>query len=524
VFVRAFALPVLFDFDPSSGLHVGAPKQECQDGLVWNEQAEECQTPLCLLDQVLVRRACVKELQEQTYDVVIKMFMNNTLEVYNNGSDLTQKVYAWLTTNSEVPHMVMDINTTVYASHQWIIGNVSIHDDNEYYTVLISIRFILVFNISQHNHETNAKYYTPLVDHYQAAISSTLKELIMSDLDIQVIRIYSGPRTNRKNEQVLDCIRTFLPNRTFSIVNDSVVRRKTGQVFSPDQFQWDKDGILVCVLSLPIEIEFSLAMSITTGVLTGLWLICLVIRLILQCCVCSFQNHNGRLQFNLCLALACSFSLFLMGPFLVNFQIPCIIFGIAMHWAFLTVFTWMNVISIDLFSVFRAKANFRLASDRSSHIVFPMLYGWLMPGIAVIPAIILDFQPNIPDIHFRPEYGSGLCWITKKYALLIFFVAPMALLMLINSFLFVVTSINICRTRHSGLVPSGIRRDAGIYGRLLVLMGITWLFGFVAPMVHNTALWFVFIALNASQGLLICIAFVFRGSVLRAAVSSMNTS
>ena len=58
-------------------------------------------------------------------------------------------------------------------------------------------------------------------------------------------------------------------------------------------------------------------------------------------------------------------------------------------------------------------------------------------------------------------------------------------------------------------------RELRVYLKLLILMGLTWAIGIIAPWADTPAVWFLLITFNASQGMSIFIAFVFGVRILR---------
>ena len=92
-----------------------------------------------------------------------------------------------------------------------------------------------------------------------------------------------------------------------------------------------------------------------------------------------------------------------------------------------------------------------------------------------------------PGSSLSPRYGSGICWLTNKYALLLFFAAPLFVLLLLNIVFFLISARNISRAKKSSARMLGKEEDSkmAIYVKLTFVMGITWILGFLAALVPN---------------------------------------
>ena len=115
---------------------------------------------------------------------------------------------------------------------------------------------------------------------------------------------------------------------------------------------------------------------------------------------------------------------------------------------------------------------------------------------------------------------SSLVWQCNKcfknksssinYAHICYFVVPLALCMLINVILFILIVCNLNKTfknSQSLQQTKKKRKDALVYAKVLFVLGLSWLVGFIAQPVDHDVLWVIFILLNASQGTLIVLVF-----------------
>ena len=125
-------------------------------------------------------------------------------------------------------------------------------------------------------------------------------------------------------------------------------------------------------------------------------------------------------------------------------------------------------------------------------------------AFAAVVCIALNFSVDLIG------YGkNSRCWITIRGALIGGFIVPVYLSVLFNTVCFVVTCWSIfCSTlKHKTLTDEG-KSHVRVYISLGILMGLTWLFGFIALSVNSVVPWYFFVALNSTQGLLLRITFL----------------
>ena len=164
---------------------------------------------------------------------------------------------------------------------------------------------------------------------------------------------------------------------------------------------------------------------------------------------------------------------------------------------------------------------------------FYSAYAWGCPALIVGFGVLLDVTSLWSD--YAPSYGSHLCWISNRSGLGLFFVLPVALLLLQNVILFAITVHSIWNQRKAAQFaleknqsyrPQSAKQQqvphatAGkgndphknqvrfvLYIKLALIMGLAWSFGFVAALAQIPGLWYPFILFNALQGAFIFIAF-----------------
>ena len=240
----------------------------------------------------------------------------------------------------------------------------------------------------------------------------------------------------------------------------------------------------------------------------------MICRLILQPIWQQYKSFPGRMQFNLVLALAFAMSLLLLSPLVNDSYKVCFILGVLKYFAFLSSFVWMTCVAGDTCWALRNQVCRRLAEGTS--LLRYLLIGWLLPLILSITLLSIDLSKA--DTSFAPQFGGRSCWITQKLPLILFFFVPFYISVTLNLVFFLLT-VGLLKT-HSQ--ESKILRKSKntqhlwrVYLKLFTIMGLAWLGGYVAIWVDSVIVWFLFVILNASQGIFIFIAFVVKFSKMK---------
>ena len=229
----------------------------------------------------------------------------------------------------------------------------------------------------------------------------------------------------------------------------------------------------------------------------------------------QLRNIPGKNLMCLSASLLVAQILFLTAVGATDNRIVCTIIATVLHYSFLAAFFWINVMSFDIWRTF-SQDTVSLGNKRKKFL-FYSIYGWLTPLFIIIVSTIVNWAPGMQQIY-RPGYAEGLCWITERIALLIFFGIPLALILSINIIFYVLTIrklVLIAKTTKAIQQTNENKQRFTLYVKLSVIMGLTWIFGFIATMTDEQSLWYVFVILNSLQGAFICISFVITKKVGR---------
>ena len=169
----------------------------------------------------------------------------------------------------------------------------------------------------------------------------------------------------------------------------------------------------------------------------------------------------------------------------------------------------MNMCSIQLYVTFRR-----------TQILAPIYY-WKQTWLNVLYIIsgsLIFVSANIIVSLVKSQgqdvgYGQDLCYLSSKLMQIITFLVPSAVLLISNILMFIVVVLKIRRLNADVAIYSEARNYFPVYARLSTLTGFTWTLGFILIFVKNDALEYLFIILNASQGVFIMASFVLNKRV-----------
>ena len=318
-----------------------------------------------------------------------------------------------------------------------------------------------------------------------------------------------------KSVIVTDCLRVKLSADMFEVFNDTLKVDILSEEVPGNQFVIENDTALVCKDFYEQHYDTKLvwmnressAMKITSVVALSLSVVSLLVRLLLQPFVSVFNTFPTKLQFCLCLTLCVSFLLFLLAPQTVDIPSLCYAFGALIHWGFLATFFCMMAVALHMFRTFRPSA---IQQPKSSLklLLFYLILAWLSPSVIVTISITLDFLPVSP--YFQPQYGAPACWIGGKFAHLVYFGIPLAVVLLINIGLLIGTSVNLHRAFNTSASVNTRSKsyELKLNVKLAVLIGGTWVVAFIASAVNHEIMWYIFIILCGLQGVFVFVSMV----------------
>ena len=313
----------------------------------------------------------------------------------------------------------------------------------------------------------------------------------------------------------------FTPENIVSIV-------ETGKEYQDKNIKFYKQKLYICHNNTTQHVTDNnyTMLPISTITCTILSIISILIRLYIQGRVSFLKSYTSKIQCNLCFALLLTYFSILLAPFVREIYTVCKIMASLIYLGFVSTFTWMVIISCNVLGDFKNSTTMINKSDKS--IVLTTLLGWGSSLVILIIVLVLDLIP-IPS-KFRPSLGNThnqqtlCCWFDQRLALSIYFGIPSTTMILINSILFFLSLRAVRNAINSSL--SFDSHKLGIYIRLSIFMGITWIFALVVCFQENIIIQVIFVISNSLQGFFILLSSTCHKRLIcsRIVTSSKQTS
>lgn len=321
------------------------------------------------------------------------------------------------------------------------------------------------------------------------------------------------------------CAKISLTSDFMELKNDSIYLQRYDQIVDKGNYNLTDNQLLICVPFSPLLDKFEDHYSSIAYICLIFSIICLTLYLIVFCLVPDLRNLSGRNLSSLCVSLIIVYFCFAIAPLQnQNSTDLCKVIAFIKYYGLLASFCWTGVIAFDIYQTIRNSLN-ALRHKNGPQTTRFWVYSsicWLIPLLAVVFIWLIEnghFDETITD-DFRPNFGKNKeCWFSHRKSLLIFFVLPVGLITVLNLIFFLLTSKNLLLTTNRNKLKfsstSNSKLDFNIYLRLFLLMGLTWMFGFLATYFDKIYLWYLFTLFNTLQGVFIFIAFACKRNVMK---------
>jgi hypothetical protein len=226
----------------------------------------------------------------------------------------------------------------------------------------------------------------------------------------------------------------------------------------------------------------------------------------------ELRSIPGKNNMMLALHLLVAQSLYQFGMDQSDKPKLCIALGVFIHLFWLTAIFWMNACTLHMFRTFVTGQSYRSVRAFDPQVCIYALYCY---GVAIsmvgVNIGISMYQSNGKEIG----YGGRLCYISNPVMVGWVFALPVGVIIILNMgfFFAVVYQISASTMRRRG--KSTDRANTVIYMKLSSLTGVTWIFGYLYLWTDFTPLEYIFIVLNAGQGVLIFISFICTKRVIK---------
>ncbi|XP_078666423.1 uncharacterized protein LOC144908582 isoform X2 [Branchiostoma floridae x Branchiostoma belcheri] len=214
------------------------------------------------------------------------------------------------------------------------------------------------------------------------------------------------------------------------------------------------------------------------------------------------QTRPHRILINLCLALLATLIIFLSGISATSSPVGCTVVAFFLHYFLLAVFMWMAVEAFNMYLAF-VKV---LGAYVSKFLLKAAILAWGLPFVIAIITLVADVPSTYPDGH-ETYRSNRFCWLQGNQ-LYFGFLLPAGLILLFNTIVYImVISKLTCRDRNKGKVSDpkkgGTKQQLRIAITVMVLVGLTWIFGFFMINDGRVVFSYLFCIFNSLQGFFI---------------------
>ncbi|XP_058381469.1 adhesion G protein-coupled receptor E2-like [Diceros bicornis minor] len=251
-------------------------------------------------------------------------------------------------------------------------------------------------------------------------------------------------------------------------------------------------------------------LAVITYVGLSLSLLCLLLAALTFLLCRAIQNTSTSLHLHLSLCLLLAHLLFLTAIDRTEIKVLCALIAGALHYLYLTSFTWMLLEGLHLFLTARnlTVVNYSSTSRFMRKLMFPVGYG--VP--AVIVAISAASRPHL--------YGTpSRCWLHSEKGFIWNFLGPVCAVFSVNVTFFLVT-LWILKSKLSSLnsdvsTLENTRMLTFKATAQLFILGCTWCLGIlqVGPAAHVMA--YLFTIINSLQGVFIFLVYCLLSQQVR---------
>ena len=261
------------------------------------------------------------------------------------------------------------------------------------------------------------------------------------------------------------------------------------------------------------------AMSIVSAVCTILSMICILITLITFAIFKELRFMPGKMFIMLCVNVLVAQLLCQFGMGTGGYGPLCVALGIAVHYFWLAVAFSMNSCILLMFNHFHCplKISSRSAvltqGDANAVMGRYAAYTYSCPLIFVLANIIGSL---VMTKNKSIGYGGEFCYIDTGLMRGLVFVLPLGLIILINFGLFGIVLYDIMKIKVNSLKAESdnVCGQLVIFLKFSTITGIYWSFGFFYEITELEFLGYIYILLNAGQGVFLMASFLFNRKVL----------
>ncbi|XP_030641031.1 cadherin EGF LAG seven-pass G-type receptor 3 [Chanos chanos] len=232
-------------------------------------------------------------------------------------------------------------------------------------------------------------------------------------------------------------------------------------------------------------------------------MVALLLTVLVLSCLRGLKSNTRSIHSNMAAATLLSQLTYLLGINQTEQQFLCTVVAILLHYFFMVAFAWLFVEALHIYRMQTEARNINYGAMR-----FYYAIGWGVPAIITGLAVGLD-----PEGYGNPDF----CWISIYDKLIWSFAGPIAIVILMNSGMFLMVLRMTCNPSQKETKKLPIIATIRSAFLLLLLTTSAWFFGLMAVNNSILAFHYLFIILCAVQGLAVLLAFTLLNSEVQEA-------
>jgi hypothetical protein len=423
---------------------------------------------------------------------------------------LVQNIKVEIVVEQNYPFNLLDIDTTPNCPQDYVMQQISNYSLYKYLDpVNPNIRDLMLHtntNVLINTREINVRIRVNVMNVDPISSTELPQYFTEWEFDGCMPRLYS-------------CQKIVLPRSDYSLLDDNTsIAGNDLTILKPGIFAMFPDVIIMCRDRLPDSTSVSVIIEqLLTTVCLFLSIACLIFTATTYICFKKLHSLPGNCLISFVCSLASAQVLFIISSYVTPWKSACFTVAILQHYCWLVSFLWTFLLTLDTFQTFKTFPRFPEERQGRMFMLFSV-FAWGVPAILVASSVLLDHF----DI-FSMGYGQHqVCWIRTRLGIIVTFAVPLASVLVTNLILLISVVLIIHRTMNLSetlsLSYSG-RVRLVIYLRLTAVVGLTWIFGFLANIPTLGFLAYPYVVLNGAQGVYVCVAFctstVVRGQYSR---------
>ncbi|XP_075222174.1 putative G-protein coupled receptor Mth-like 10 isoform X2 [Lycorma delicatula] len=194
---------------------------------------------------------------------------------------------------------------------------------------------------------------------------------------------------------------------------------------------------IICMLHADFEEKSTFTLFATCLIFSSVFnLITLIVYFILP----WLRDLQGKVIISLLISLSIGYSslAYLQLNSVILSTFVCSLGGFMTYYWLFAAFCWLHISCFNIWRTVALQSNrYKFFKDRKRVFILYSLFGWGIPFIFLIFALITEYIIEGNEHSIRPHIGESMCWFQYNRDKWIFFYGPILILITVNIYYFV---------------------------------------------------------------------------------------